>query len=76
MKLNYTIELMENSVKDEFHKLERRHKELKDMLEKWDKGELDFTPPYERSIYETEFKMLEQYLPVLKARAEAAEIEL
>jgi hypothetical protein len=46
------------------------------MLNKWDKGELTFTPTCERSIYDDQIKFMRGYLDVLEERAKIEEVVL
>jgi hypothetical protein len=53
----------------EHYQLKIRYSKLKAMLEKWDKGELTFTPTCPRSTYDLQTKAMAEYLAVLEARA-------
>ena len=53
----------------EYYQLKIRYSKLKAMLEKWDKGELNFTPTCPRSTYDLQTKTMADYLAVLEARA-------
>lgn len=53
----------------EYKQLTIRYKGLKTMLEKWDKGELNFEPICPRSVYKLQIKAMEDYITVLQARA-------
>ena len=53
-----------------------RHHKLKAMLEKWDKGELNFTPTCPRSTYDLQIKAMADYIAVLEARAVMEDILL
>lgn len=81
MELNKTIELM-NSVdykdrfKAEYYQVKIRYEKLKAMLEKWDKGELEFTPTCPRSTYDLQVKAMADYIAVLEARAVMENITL
>ena len=46
------------------------------MIDKWDKGELNFTPTCPRSTYDLQLSAMEDYLAVLEARAVMEGIEL
>lgn len=46
------------------------------MLEKWDKGELNFTPTCPRSTYDLQIKAMADYIAVLEARAVMEDILL
>ena len=60
----------------EYQQLVIRYKGLKAMLEKWDKGELSFTPTCPRSIYNMHVRAMADYITVLEARAVMEDIEL
>lgn len=72
--LNDTVELMTSSdyrerFVAEYEQLVIRYKGLRNMLDKWDKNELDFTPTCPRSTYNLQLKAMEDYIAVLEARA-------
>lgn len=46
------------------------------MLEKWDKGELNFKPTCPRSTYNMQIKAMTDYIAVLEARAVMENVEL
>ena len=60
----------------EYKQLVIRYKGLKAMLEKWDDGELDFTPTCPRSTYNMQIKAMTDYIAVLEARAVMENVEL
>lgn len=79
--LKDTVELMNSEdYKErfiaEYKQLTIRHKGLKTMLEKWNKGELNFTPTCPRSLYNLQIKAMEDYITVLQARAAIEDIIL
>lgn len=80
-KLENTIEMM-NSVdykerfKGEYYQVVIRYQKLKAMLEKWDRGELDFTPTCPRSTYNMQISAMTDYIAVLEARAVMESIAL
>lgn len=81
MELKDTIELMTSSdYKDrfraEYNQTFIRCEKLKVMLEKWDKGELNFTPTCPRSLYNLQVRAMEDYITVLQARAKIEEVTL
>lgn len=49
---------------------------LNGMLEKWDKGELNFTPTCPREIYNYQVKAMQEYHDVLVIRAKMESIEI
>jgi len=53
----------------EYKQLSIRREKLKAMLEKWDKGELNFTPACPRSLYDLQVSAMEAYMAALQARA-------
>lgn len=55
--------------KAEYGQVRIRYCKLKDMLRKWDNGELSFRPTCPRSIYELQIRAMEDYIAVLEARA-------
>ena len=46
------------------------------MLEKWDKGELTFSPTCPISTYNIQIKAMTDYIAILEARAVMESIEL
>lgn len=60
----------------EYYQLETRYEKLKAMVEKWDKGELNFTPTCPRSTYDLQLRAMAEYKAVLKMRAKIEHIEL
>lgn len=46
-----------------------RYQKLSAMLEKWDKGELNFIPTCPRSTYNMQIAAMTDYIAVLEARA-------
>lgn len=72
--LKDTVELMNSDdyrerFVAEYKQLTIRYKGLKTMLEKWDKGELNFEPTCPRSLYELQLRAMEDYITVLQAMA-------
>lgn len=81
MELINTINLMQsNDYKErfsaEYYQLKIRFEKLKAMLEKWDKGELNFTPACNRGIYNFQIKAMADYIATLETRAMIEGIEL
>lgn len=79
--LNETIELMTSSdykdrFKAEYYQLECRIRKLEDMVKNWDKGLLCFTPTCERRWYTMQLYAMNEYLEILKMRAEKENIDL
>ena len=73
-KLSQTVDIMTSSdykerFKAEYAQVCIRYKKLKNMLDKWDKNELTFTPTCPRSTYNMQIKAMTDYIAVLEARA-------
>lgn len=60
----------------EYQQLVIRYNGLKNMLDKWDKNELPFTPTCPRSTYNMQIKAMTEYIAVLEARAVMEKINL
>lgn len=60
----------------EYYQLETRYEKLKAMVEKWDKGELNFTPTCPRTTYECQLRSMADYKGILEIRAMIEGIEL
>lgn len=74
MTLRDTVELMESTdYKErfvaEYQQLVIRYRGLRNILDKWDQGELEFTPTCPRSTYNMQIKAMTDYIAVLEARA-------
>lgn len=72
--LKDTIELMTSpDYRDrfiaEYQQLVIRYRGLRNMLDNWDRGELDFKPTCPRSTYNMQIKAMTDYIAVLEARA-------
>lgn len=81
MELKETIEMMNSEdykerFKAEYRQNVIRYQKLAAMLEKWDKGELIFTPTCPRSTYNMQIKAMTDYIAVLEARAVMENIDL
>lgn len=81
MELRDTIEMMNSAdykerFKAEYYQNVIRYQKLKAMLEKWDKGELNFNPTCPRSTYNIQIKAMTDYIAILEARAVMEGIEL
>ena len=73
-KLSQTVDMMTSSdykerFKAEYAQVVIRYKKLKNMLDKWDRNELTFTPTCPRSTYYIQIKAMEDYIAILEARA-------
>ena len=60
----------------EYFQLVIRYKKLKAMLEKWDKGELDFEPTCNRGILNLQERIMADYIAILESRAQIENVEL
>lgn len=81
MELADTAEMMmsedyKERFRAEYGQVSIRHQKLKAMLEKWDKGDLNFTPTCPRSTYDLQIKAMADYIAVLEARAVMEDILL
>ena len=81
MKLNETVEMMcsddyKERFRSEYAQLVIRYYGLRNMLEKWDNGTLNFEPTCPRSTYNMQTRAMEDYIAVLEARAVMENIEL
>ncbi len=81
ISLQDTVEMMNSEdykerFKAEYYQVFVRFVKLKDMLEKWDKDELDFEPTCPYSTYEMQIKAMRDYISVLEARAVMENIDL
>ena len=62
--------------KAEYYQLKIRYEKLNSMCEKWDNGELNFTPTCSRYICSRQLYKMAGYLSVLEERAELEGVEL
>ena len=62
--------------KAEYYQLETRYVKLNAMVEKWDKGELNFVPTCPRATYDFQLKAMKEYLGILQIRAQMDGVEL
>ena len=81
MKLADTVEMMNSSdykerFKAEYTQLVIRYYGLRNMLEKWDNGTLEFEPACPRSTYNLQIKAMTDYIAVLEARAVMENVDL
>lgn len=81
MKLSETVEMMNSTdykerFKAEYFQLKIRVNGLKNMLDKWDRGELNFTPDCPREIYNDQMEYMMNYMTVLANRAFREHIDL
>ena len=81
MKLNETSDMMNsNNYKErfqaEYYQLKIRLDGLNSMLDRWDKGELNFNPICPKSLLESQSKIMEKYVEILEARAKLERVGL
>ena len=81
MELKDTIHLMASpNYKDrflaEYWQVKIRYVKLKEMCQKWDKGELEFVPTCDRGIYSAQLANMFGYLIVLEQRSHLENIDL
>lgn len=62
--------------KAEYYQLVTRYRKLGKMLNRWDRGELEFEPVCPRSTYNVQIKAMMDYIAVLEARAVMEGIDL
>ena len=81
IELNDTIKLMvsadyKDRFKAEYYQVKIRHDKLGAMLKKYDKNELDFKPKCSYSLLLNQYKVMGEYLDLLKLRADIEEVSL
>ena len=81
MELNDTIKLMNSTdyrdrFKAEFYQARIRYEKLGEMLKKYDKNELDFKPKCSYTLLLNQYKVMGEYLDLLKLRADIEEVRL
>ena len=80
-ELNDTVKMMNSEDYKERFRAEYcqtviRYGKLKNMLDRWDNGNLNFTPTCPRSIYNMQIRAMADYIAVLEARAVMEDIDL
>lgn len=60
----------------EYHELRIRLTKLLRMLDKWKKGELNFTPKCSRALLSEQAKFMERYMSILRIRARIEGVDL
>ena len=65
-----------SDLKAEYQQVVIRYRKLATMLEKWDNGELNFTPTCPRSTYNMQVRAMTDYIAVLEARAVMEGVDL
>ena len=73
MELKETVEMMNSA---DYQQVVIRYQKLAAMLQKWDNGELNFTPTCPRSTYNMQVRAMTDYIAVLEARAVMEGVEL
>lgn len=81
MELRDTVDMMNSKdykerFRAEYYQTVIRYGKLKNMLDRWDEGILNFFPTCPRSTYNIQLKAMTDYLAILEARAVMEEIEL
>ena len=81
MELKDTVEVMNSEdYKDrfraEYYQTVIRYGKLKNMLDRWDDGNLNFTPTCPRSTYNMQIRAMTDYIAVLEARAVMEGVDL
>lgn len=81
MTLSSTVEMMNSEnykerFRAEYAQLVIRYYGLRNMLEKWDNGTLEFEPTCPRSTYNMQIKAMTDYIAVLEARAVMEDVNL
>lgn len=81
MDLKETVEMMNSAdykerFKAEYQQVVIRYQKLAAMLQRWDNGELNFTPTCPRSTYNMQVRAMTDYIAVLEARAVMEGIDL
>lgn len=81
MELKDTVKLMnsenyQDRFKAEYLQVKIRYDKLKSMVDKWDKGELNFEPTCPRIAYDIQLQIMEDYINILKMRARLEDINL
>ena len=79
MELKDTVEMMlsrdyKERFKAEYWQLKIRYDKLRKMVDNWEK--LDFTPTCAYSTYVCQLLAMEDYMMILRSRAEQEEVEL
>ena len=64
-----TSDQYQSRFKAEYYQLKIRIDKLQDMVDKWDRGELNFVPDNPRSTYNLQLRAMRDYLTILDMRA-------
>ena len=81
MELVNTVDMMTSSdykerFKAEYYQLSIRYQKLNAMVDKWDSGQLEFTPTCPREIYDDQLRYMRGYMNILEQRAEIENVDL
>ena len=81
MELSDTVEMMNSEdyrerFRAEYCQIVIRYGKLKNMLDRWDDGKLNFVPTCPRSTYNMQIRAMADYIAVLKARAVMEGVDL
>lgn len=81
MELKETISMMtSDNYKErfiaEYSQVKIRYEKLLSMIDKWEKGELSFTPTCPKEVYDIQLKAMKEYLDILVIRAKIENIDL
>ena len=81
MRLADTVEMINSAdykerFKAEYAQLVIRYNGLRNMLEKWDNGTLEFEPTCPRSTYNLQIEAMVNYIAILEARAVMEDVDL
>lgn len=60
----------------EYHQVNIRYQKLRNMVDKWNIGTLEFTPTCPRPTYDFQLKAMKEYLDILIIRAKIEGIDL
>ena len=81
MELSDTVEMMNSEdyrerFRAEYCQIVIRYGKLKNMLDRWDDGKLNFVPTCPRSTYNMQIRAMADYIAVLEARAVMEGVDL
>lgn len=81
MELRDTVEMMNSEdykerFRAEYFQTMIRYGKLKNMLDRWDDGNLNFMPTCPRSTYNIQIRAMTDYIAVLEARAVMEGVDL
>lgn len=60
----------------EYRELKERADKLAAMLDKWDKGALDFTPTCPKYLLDKQLEKMQEYAGILQTRAKLEDVDL